>query len=60
MRNGSISGPALRRYSSAVATNTGRLFGKVQVVAEPLPGLDLLDGETGVAVCERREEEEAP
>lgn len=36
------------------------LFGEVQVIAEPLPGLDLFNCETWLAICEWREEEEAP
>jgi hypothetical protein len=32
----------------------------MQVVAKPFPGLDLFDCETWLAICERREEEEAP
>lgn len=44
-------------HASQVIRN---LFGEVKVISEPLPCLDLRNFETGTAVCERREEEEAP
>lgn len=39
-----------------LTSTSRRLFGEVQVVAEPLATNDLLDGEARVTVCQRQEE----
>lgn len=43
-----------------VKTDCGRLFRKVQIVVEPLPRVDLVDVQSRLSVCQRREEEVAP